>query len=192
MTAAYKQLLGDGGDAHTERFAVGIVGVLAAIAIFTPQGSAQKLAADAPFGGATVRVAASNSLPAVSKPAPKPSPTPTPEPRWDEDVNAVPPEGKYVRALRVRATAYMPIDTPMEGGRYTFTERDGRSAHGVAVDPSVIPLGSHVWVPGYGHARADDIGGAIDGRRIDLRMQTYREMDDWGVRRVTVYVLQEP
>jgi 3D (Asp-Asp-Asp) domain-containing protein len=80
----------------------------------------------------------------------------------------------------------------MEGGRYTFTERDGRSAHGVAVDPSVIPLGARVWVPGYGHAEADDTGGAIYGRRIDLRMQNYREMDEWGVRRVKVYVLQEP
>jgi 3D (Asp-Asp-Asp) domain-containing protein len=166
------------------------VGVLAAIAIFTPRASTAPEERPRPFDGVSVSVAASNSLPAAPRPTPKP--TPTPEPRWDEDVNAVPPAGGYVRSLRVRATAYMPIDTPMEGGRYTCTQRDGRSAHGIAVDPDVIPLGSHLWVPGYGHALADDVGGAIDGRRIDLRMQTYREMDDWGVRRVRVYVLQEP
>lgn len=165
-----------------------VVGALAAIAILYPRGSANSATQPPhpePFEGAAVRVAASNSLPAEP-------PRPAPERRWDDDVNAVPPQGAYVRALRVRATAYLPINTPMEGGRYTFTERDGRSAHGVAVDPSVIPLGSRVWVPGYGHAAADDTGGAIYGRRIDVRMQNYREMDEWGVRRVKVYVLQEP
>src|SRR5699024_5832372 len=38
----------------------------------------------------------------------------------------------------------------------------------VAVDPSVIPLGSRVWVSGYGEAIAGDTGGAIKGNRIDL------------------------
>jgi 3D (Asp-Asp-Asp) domain-containing protein len=47
-------------------------------------------------------------------------------------------------------------------------------------------------VPGYGHGVADDTGGAIDGHHIDLRMQNRSEMDDWGVRRVRVYVLSGP
>ena len=91
------------------------------------------------------------------------------------------------------ATAYTPINTRMEGGRYTKTQRDGRSAHGVAVDPDLIPLGSRLWIPGYGHAVADDTGGRIQGHRVDLRMQSAHKMRAWGVKRaVRVYVLQEP
>jgi 3D (Asp-Asp-Asp) domain-containing protein len=90
------------------------------------------------------------------------------------------------------ATAYTPINTRMEGGRYTKTRRDGRAAHGVAVDPDLIPLGSRLWIPGYGHAVADDIGGRIQGHRVDLRMQSARKMRQWGVRRVRVYVLDDP
>ena len=42
----------------------------------------------------------------------------------------------------------------------------------IAVDPSVIPLGSKVWVEGYGYAVAGDTGGAIKGNKIDLFMPT--------------------
>ena len=40
----------------------------------------------------------------------------------------------------------------------------------IAVDPSVIPLGSRVWVEGYGEAIAADTGGAIKGHKIDVLM----------------------
>lgn len=111
---------------------------------------------------------------------------------WDRNLHSQPPKGEFVRFFRMRATAYTPINTRMEGGRYTKTERDGRSAHGVAVDRDLIPLGTRLWVPGYGHAIADDIGGRIQGHRVDVRMQDRDRMDEWGVRRVRVYVLQEP
>lgn len=109
--------------------------------------------------------------------------------RWDSDLSAHPSRGSYRRRLSVSATAYQPIDDPMEGGRWTKTERDGRAVHGVAVDPALIPLGTRLWVPGYGHAMADDIGGAIKGHRIDLRMQSGDKMRNWGVRRVEIYIL---
>ncbi len=76
-------------------------------------------------------------------------------------------------------------------GRFTVTRRDGRSAHGIAVDPDLIPLGSRLWVPGYGHGIADDIGGRIQGHRVDVRIQEYKRMSDWGVRPVRVYVLAD-
>lgn len=60
-----------------------------------------------------------------------------------------------------------------------------------AVDPDVIPLGTRLYVPGYGEALADDIGGAIIGNHIDLAMDTRAEAFDWGRRHVTVYVLPE-
>lgn len=113
-------------------------------------------------------------------------------PRWDTDLNAVPNKGQFVRFYRMKVTAYTPINTRMEGGRYTSTLRDGRAEHGVAVDPDLIPLGSHLWIPGYGHAIADDIGGAIQGHHVDLRMQRYGNMGVWGVRPVRIYVLDEP
>ncbi len=84
-----------------------------------------------------------------------------PRRRWDSDLASHPSRGFYRHHLQVRATAYQPSDSPMEGGRWTKTERDGQSAHGVAVDPRVIPLGTRLWIPGYGHAIADDIGTAI-------------------------------
>ena len=111
---------------------------------------------------------------------------------WDRNPHARPPKGAFVRFFRMTATAYTPINTRMEGGRYTKTEKDGRSEHGVAVDPDLIPLGSRLWIPGYGHATADDIGGRIQGHRADLRMQEGDRMRDWGVRPVRVYVLEEP
>ena len=91
----------------------------------------------------------------------------------------------------MRASAYVPFSEGSEGGRWTKTERDGRASHGVAVDPRVIPLGTRLWIPGYGHAQADDIGSAIKGNRIDLRMQERSNMRDWGVRRVVVYVVEK-
>ena len=113
--------------------------------------------------------------------------------RWDTHVRARPSKGQFKRFFRMTATAYTPINTRMEGGRYTKTQRDGRTAHGVAVDPDLIPLGSRLWIPGYGHAVADDTGGRIQGHRVDLRMQSAQKMRSWGVKRaVRVYVLQEP
>ena len=55
-----------------------------------------------------------------------------------------------------------------------------------AVDPHVIPLGTHIWVPGYGEAVAADIGGAIVGSRVDLWFPTASQADDWGLRTLTV------
>ena len=46
----------------------------------------------------------------------------------------------------------------------------------IAVDPSVIPLGSKVWVEGYGYAIAGDTGGAIKGMKIDLHVPTKKRL----------------
>lgn len=108
------------------------------------------------------------------------------------ELEKVTPPRTFLRTHKMLVTAYTPIPTRMEGGRETATLGDGRAEHGVAVDPSVIRLGSRVWVPGYGHAVADDTGGRIKGRRLDVRVQEYGKMDEWGVRRLRVYVLEEP
>jgi 3D (Asp-Asp-Asp) domain-containing protein len=55
-----------------------------------------------------------------------------------------------------------------------------------AVDPSVIPLGTHFYVPGYGEAVAADTGGAIYGSTVDLWFPTETLADVWGRRTVTI------
>ena len=61
----------------------------------------------------------------------------------------------------------------------------------VAVDPRVIPLGTRLYIEGYGYAVAADTGGAIKGNRIDLFFETYDEAISFGRRKVTVYVLAD-
>nr|WP_263324226.1 3D domain-containing protein [Neobacillus sp. Marseille-Q6967] len=59
----------------------------------------------------------------------------------------------------------------------------------IAVDPSVIPLGSKVWVEGYGVAIAGDTGGAIKGHKIDVLMPNNAAAYAWGRRTVKIVVL---
>ena len=87
----------------------------------------------------------------------------------------------------MEATAYLPTDGSAEG----LTAMGIPATYGiVAVDPDVIPLGSRVYIPGYGEALAADTGGAIYGYRIDLCMESYDEAMDFGRRNVTVFVLK--
>jgi 3D (Asp-Asp-Asp) domain-containing protein len=59
----------------------------------------------------------------------------------------------------------------------------------IAVDPSVIPLGSVVQVSGYGYAIAADTGGAIKGNIIDVHFPTTQQCINWGRRSVTVTIM---
>lgn len=58
----------------------------------------------------------------------------------------------------------------------------------IAVDPSVIPLGSLVKVSGYGFAIAGDTGGAIQGNIIDVHFDSVEQCIAWGRRQVTVEI----
>ncbi len=58
----------------------------------------------------------------------------------------------------------------------------------VAVDPSVIPLGTRMYIPGYGEGVAADTGGAVDGREIDLWFPTRAQALAWGRRTVTITI----
>ena len=92
----------------------------------------------------------------------------------------------YQKIITMEATAYLPTDGD---GQY-ITRMGTRARYGVvAVDPNVIPLGSTVFIPGYGVARAEDTGGAILGNRIDLCMEDYDACMTFGRRTVPVYIL---
>jgi len=94
-----------------------------------------------------------------------------------------------VRELDMRATGY----SPYEGSPVGRCKNGMRAGYGiVAVDPRYIPLGSRLYIEGYGYALAGDIGSAIRGNRIDLGHNTYREAEHVGRRTVHVYVLSAP
>lgn len=59
----------------------------------------------------------------------------------------------------------------------------------ISVDPSVIPLGSRVWVEGYGEAIAGDTGGSIKGNKIDIFMPDKQDAINWGRKTVKVKIL---
>jgi len=59
----------------------------------------------------------------------------------------------------------------------------------IAVDPNVIPLGSKVWVEGYGYAIAGDTGGGIHGNKIDVFFSSQSHAYGWGLKTVKVIVL---
>lgn len=59
----------------------------------------------------------------------------------------------------------------------------------IAVDPAVIPLGSKVWVEGYGEAVAGDTGGAIKGHKIDVLMPSTSKAKAWGRKTVKIKIL---
>lgn len=90
------------------------------------------------------------------------------------------------RSLTMNASAYSAYDDG--NGHYTSGGNLVRKGL-VAVDPTVIPLGTRLFIPGYGHAIADDTGGAIKGNRIDMAFGSHGEAMDFGRQQVTVYIL---
>ncbi len=94
--------------------------------------------------------------------------------------------GRVVATVNVVATAYW-ADPSWSNGR-TATGVPARYGV-VAVDPSVIPLGTRLYIPGYGYGVAADTGGAIVGNRIDLCFDTGQQAIDYGRQPVTVYIL---
>ena len=92
-------------------------------------------------------------------------------------------------------------ETPAPGGARSLVvdavayHLPGKTASGlpvgvgvIAVDPNVIPLGTRVFVPGYGAAVAADVGSAIRGNIIDLWMPSTAQARVWGRRTVTITV----
>ncbi len=86
----------------------------------------------------------------------------------------------------MEATAYAGDGITASGNG---TNRNPNGYSTIAVDPRVIPLGSRVYVEGYGYAIAHDTGGDIKGNRIDLFMNSEAECNSWGRRSVKVYIL---
>ena len=96
---------------------------------------------------------------------------------------------RAVRSIDLVATGYSP--DPRENGGYTTTATGLPIGYGaVAVDPRVIPLGTKLYIEGYGYAFACDTGGAIKGHRIDLAYDSYYVANTKGRKHVRAWVLQ--
>ncbi|MFZ7944408.1 MULTISPECIES: LysM peptidoglycan-binding and 3D domain-containing protein [Bacillaceae] len=101
-------------------------------------------------------------------------------------------EAENSKEFTVNATAYTASCEGCSGTTATGVDLSANpDAKVIAVDPSVIPLGSKVYVEGYGEAIAADTGGAIKGNRIDVFIPSKQDAINWGRKQVTVKILNE-
>lgn len=98
--------------------------------------------------------------------------------------------------VRARVTAYAPLDNKSgicADSKPTVTSRGYRpNRHYAAVDPSRIPYGTRMYVPGYGEVVAADTGGALrsyGGYAVDLYFDSYEEAVAWGNRSIRIIIL---
>ncbi|MEK4228102.1 LysM peptidoglycan-binding and 3D domain-containing protein [Solibacillus sp. FSL H8-0538] len=95
-----------------------------------------------------------------------------------------------MKIVTMEATAYTAYCEGCSGITANGTDlRANPDLKVIAVDPKVIPLGTKVWVEGYGEAIAADTGGAIKGNKIDLFMPHKSDAYTWGRKSVTVKIL---
>ena len=125
------------------------------------------------------------------EPAPEPEPSSTPEPTYSGSTITT-EDGEvltYTSTMAVEATAYT-------GGGITATGTSARYG-AIAVDPTVIPYGTKMYIVSddgkwiYGVATAEDCGGAIKGHIIDLYFDDYSTCIQFGRRNCTVYILDD-
>ncbi|QIW88682.1 putative cell wall-binding peptidase-related domain protein [Bacillus phage P59] len=113
--------------------------------------------------------------------------TATATPKVQAQAAEVKPSGK---TLSVTATAYTAYCSGCSGVTATGIDlRANPNQKVIAVDPSVIPLGSKVYVEGYGQAIAGDTGGAIKGHKIDLFIPSRSDALSFGRQTVKVTIL---
>ncbi|MBR4903460.1 MAG: peptidoglycan-binding protein [Selenomonadaceae bacterium] len=92
------------------------------------------------------------------------------------------------RVVRVEATAY----SSAQPGMSAYTALGTICQRGViATDPYFIPLGTKVFIPGYGYAVAEDTGGAIVGNKIDVAFDTVGECYEFGRQWIDLYIIED-
>ena len=144
----------------------------------------------------------SNAQPVQSNPEPETETTPAPAPESEPETAPAPasepasapteptnsePAGKEIT---VEATAYTAECEGCIGITKTGVDLNANpDAKVIAVDPSIIPLGSKVYVEGYGYATAEDTGGAIKGNRIDVFVPEQNDALQWGRKDVKVTII---
>ena len=132
------------------------------------------------------RKVAAFTAPVVVSAPPEPK---NPEPKAPEP-DVTPPAESSGEEMFVTATAYTAYCPGCSGTTaYGIDLRANPNQKVIAVDPRIIPLGTKVWVEGYGEAIAGDTGGAIKGNKIDVFIPSYDNAMAWGVKKVKLRVL---
>ncbi|WMT27575.1 LysM peptidoglycan-binding domain-containing protein [Bacillus aerius] len=147
--------------------------------------------------GSTLSVASQSAAPVSSEPVQKQAPV-----QKEQTTKKAAPKKETAKAesssasqsvqkeMTVTATAYTANDGGISGITATGVNLNKNpNAKVIAVDPNVIPLGSKVYVEGYGEAIAADTGGAIKGNKIDVHVPSKSQAKNWGVKSVKVKVL---
>ena len=97
---------------------------------------------------------------------------------------------KMAKAETFKVTAYCPChECSGEYVRQTSTGHTARSGHTIAVDPDVVPYGTHVKINGIEYV-AEDCGGAVKGNTIDVFFDTHEETERFGVKYLEVEVMR--
>jgi N-acetylmuramoyl-L-alanine amidase len=100
-------------------------------------------------------------------------------------------EDNVVKEIEVKATAYTAYCDGCIGITKTGVDlRANPDEKVIAVDPAVIPLGSKVYVEGFGYMSAEDTGSAIKGNRIDIFIPSREEALEYGVKNITVQIIE--
>ncbi len=155
-------------------------------------GQVLKLAGDGQAATAsTAKAQPAQAQPAKAQPAKQAKQTAQPaakkEPAVQKTASTKQSTGK---TITVSATAYTANCNGCSGTTATGVNlKANPDAKVIAVDPNVIPLGSKVYVEGYGYATAADTGGAIKGNKIDVFIPSHDQAMKWGRKTVNVQVL---
>ncbi|MEW4210710.1 LysM peptidoglycan-binding domain-containing protein [Priestia megaterium] len=132
--------------------------------------------------GGQAAAQAKPSTPATTAPSTPSTSTPAPAPAQERK--------SVSKEITVEATAYTAYCAGCSGITATGIDlRSNPNRKVIAVDPRVIPLGSRVYVEGYGEAIAGDTGGAIKGTRVDLFMASQSSALNWGRKTVKLQIL---
>ncbi|MGN7477062.1 LysM peptidoglycan-binding domain-containing protein [Solibacillus silvestris] len=111
------------------------------------------------------------------------------QPETDFPTNSA-TDSNVSKTMTVEATAYTAYCEGCSGTTANGTNlRANPNLKVIAVDPQIIPLGTKVWVEGYGEAIAADTGGAIKGNKIDVFIPNLDGAYEWGRRTVTIKIL---
>lgn len=95
------------------------------------------------------------------------------------------------KEITVQATAYTASCKNCSGITYTgINLKKNPNVKVISVDPKVIPLGSKVYVPGYGEAIAGDKGSAVKGNKIDVFISNKQQALQWGKKTIKIKVYQ--
>jgi 3D (Asp-Asp-Asp) domain-containing protein/LysM repeat protein len=140
---------------------------------------------------AAPKATASSPAPAKAEATPKATePSPAPAAQAPKESTPATTDNRSSKEITVKATAYTASCTGCSGITATgINIKANPNEKVIAVDPSVIPLGSKVYVEGFGEATAEDTGGAIKGNRIDVFIPSEQGAVKFGVKQLKVKIL---